>query len=177
MDARAECEWPGAGGLGRLRRVRLEVLELLDDAESRLGRLDAADRLVARLLVVAPRPGLAAHRQGRDALDDGVVGIHVAVEAADFSVGDDVEPRALHVADGGVGGVVEHLVEVAGAVLAGLDLLDGGEPPPGLAVGADDGGRNEGKSGHYTFPPVTRSAAASFRTSSGLPAKMISPRS
>jgi len=101
----------------------------------------------------------------------------VAVEAADFPVRDDVEPRALHVADGGVGGVVEHLVEIAGAVLAGLDLLDGGEPPPGLTVGADHGGRNEGESGHQTFPPITRSAAVSFRTSSGRPAKMISPRS
>jgi hypothetical protein len=56
--------------------------------------------------------------RGRDALDDGVVGVDVAVEAADFAIGDDVEPGALHVADGGVGRVVEHLVEVAGTVLA-----------------------------------------------------------
>jgi hypothetical protein len=132
----------------RRARVRLQVLELLHDAEAALGRLDAARRLVARLLVIAPGPGLAPHRQGLDALDDGVVGIDVAVEAAHLAVGDDVEARALHVADGGVGRVVEHLVEVARAVLAGLVRLHGGEPPAGLAVGAHDGGRDQREIGH-----------------------------
>src|SRR6266850_692822 len=113
MNARAEGERARAGRLGRLGRVRLEVLELLDDAEASRGRLDAADGLVARLLVVAPGPGLPAHGQRLDALDDGVVGIDVAVQAPDFAVGDDVEAGALHVADGRVRGIVEHLLEVA----------------------------------------------------------------
>src|SRR5947208_3428237 len=119
----------GSGGLGALPLMRLQVLELLDDAESARRRLDPPGGLVARLLIVAPRPRLAAHREGLDALDDGVVRVHVAVEPADLAVGDDVEPRALHVADRGVGGVVEHLLEVGGSVLPRLVGADGGERP------------------------------------------------
>ena len=101
----------------------------------------------------------------------------VIVQAPDFAVGDDVETGAFHVADGRVGGIVEHLLEVARAELAGLEGLDGGEPPAGLAVGSHDGGRNEGKGRHQVVPPITRRTAGSLRTSSGRPAKMISPRS
>src|SRR5262249_58360076 len=107
-------------------------------------------------------------------LEAGVVGSDVAAGAPTFAAGDDVEPRALHVADSSVGGVVEHLLQVARTVLARLDLLHGGEPPAGLAVGADDGGGNEGQGSHQACPPVARRAAASVRTSSGRPAKMIS---
>src|SRR5437870_804148 len=60
VDPRAERERAGAGGLGVSRRVAPEVLELLDDPEPARGRLDAADRFVARLLVVTPRARLAA---------------------------------------------------------------------------------------------------------------------
>src|SRR6185503_20886270 len=56
VDARAEGERARAGGLQALAGMRLRVLELLDDAEPALRRLDAADRLVARLLVIAPGP-------------------------------------------------------------------------------------------------------------------------
>src|SRR6185436_9582189 len=112
-------------------------------AEAAGRRLDAADRLVARLLVVPPRPDLATYRQRLDALDDGVVRVHVAVEAADLAVGDDVDAGPLHVPDGSIGGVVEHLLEVAGAGVAGLVRLHQGEPPAGLAVGADHRGRQK----------------------------------
>src|SRR4029077_20482875 len=117
----AEGERPRAGRLGRLGRVRLEVFELLDDAEAPRRRLDAADGLVARLLIVAPGPRLAAHGQRLDALDDGVVRVDVAVQAPDPAVRDDVEAGALHVPDGRVRGIVEHLLEVARAELAGLE--------------------------------------------------------
>ena len=70
MNPRAERQRAGAGRLDVVARMRPEVLELLDDAEAAARRLDAADRLVARLLVVAPRTGLAADGQRLDALDD-----------------------------------------------------------------------------------------------------------
>src|SRR2546430_11471450 len=105
-------------------RVRLEGLELLDDAEPARRRLDPADRLVAGLLVISPRARLAADRDGLDALDDRVVRVHVAVEAPDLAVGDDVDTRGLHVADRRVHGVVEHLLEVGGAELAAFVRLD-----------------------------------------------------
>src|SRR5262249_5903938 len=152
---RAEGERPRAGGLRAPRRVGAQVLELLDDAEAAGRRLDAPRRLVARLLVVAPRAGLPAHGQGSDALDDRVVGVHVPVEAAHLAVRDDVEPGLVHVADRGIGGVVEHLLEVARPVLAGLVGLDRGEPPAGLAVGSDDGRRDQGEIWHE-YAPVAR---------------------
>src|SRR5207245_4608153 len=93
LDPRAEGERPGAGRLGMPGRVRLEVLELPGDAEPARRRLDPADRLVTGLLVVAPRACFAADRDRLDTLDDRVVRIHVAVEAADLAVGDDVDPR------------------------------------------------------------------------------------
>ena len=132
-----------------------EILELLDDAEPAARRLDAADRLVARLLVVAPRPGLAADGQRLDALDDRVVRIDVAVEPAHFAVGDDIDARLLHVTDGGVGGVVEHLVHVARAEVALLERLDRREPPARFSVRADDRGRDQGQS-HRERPPIIR---------------------
>src|SRR5262249_56481021 len=67
VDPRAEGQRAGAGRLDVARRVRAQVLELLDDAEPAARGLDASDRLVTRLLVVAPRAGLAADRQGLDA--------------------------------------------------------------------------------------------------------------
>ena len=143
MDPRAERERPGAGRLDVARRAGAEVFELLDDPEPARGCLDAADRLVARLLVVPPRAGLAADGQGLDALDDRVVGVDVPVETPHLAVGDDVDPRGLHVADGRVRGVVEHLLQVRGSEVAVLDRFHRGEPPAGLAVRADDGGRDQ----------------------------------
>ena len=145
VDPRAEGERPGARRLRVAGRVPLEVLELADDPEAAGRRRDAPDGLVARLLIVAPRAGLATHRQGLDALDDRVVGIDVAVQAPDLAVGDDVDAGSLHVADRGVGGVVEHFLEVAVAEVAPLEGTDGGEPPAGLSVGADDGARDQGE--------------------------------
>src|SRR5207249_8180407 len=129
-------------------RVGSEVLELLDDPEPAGGRLDAANRLVARLLVVPPRTCLAEDGPRLDAFDDGVVGVDVAVEATDLAVGDDVDARLFHVADGAVRGVVEHLVHVGWAKVALFEGLDRGEPPAGLAVGTDDGGRDQWQ-GHW----------------------------
>src|ERR671918_2325100 len=177
MNPGAERQRSRAGRLGRPRRAGPEVLELLDDAQAARRRLDAADRLVARLLVVAPGADLAPHRQRLDPLDDGVVGIDVAVQPAHLAVGDDVDAGGLHVADGRVGGIVEHLLEIAGARLAGLVGPHEREPPAGLAVGADDRRRQDGQAAHSAFPPMTRRTAASRRTSSSVPAKMISPRS
>src|SRR5678815_634052 len=137
-----------AGGLGGAGGVGLEVLELLDDAEPALRGLDAAGGLVARLLIVAPRSHLAPDRQGLDPLDDRVVGVDVAVEPAHLAVGDDVETGPLHVADRGVGRVVEHLLDVPGTHLPRLVGLDRGVPPAGLAVRADDAGGDQRKSGH-----------------------------
>src|SRR5262249_29295047 len=163
------------------RRVRAKVLELLHDPESAGRRLDSPGRLVSRLLVVPPRPRLAPDRQRHDALDDRVVGVDVAVEATDFTVGDDIEPRALHVPDRGVRGVVEHLLEVGGPVVARFVGLDGREPPAGLAMRADDGGWNQRQISHrqfsYALPAMIRITPRSARTSPGRPAKMISPRS
>jgi hypothetical protein len=122
------------------RRVVAEELELLDDAEAAWRRLDAAHRLVTGLLVVAPRPRLATDGERLDALDDGVVGVDVAVETAHLPVGDDVDPGLLHVADRGARRVVEHLLHVGGTELAALERLHRREPPPGLAVGSDDRG-------------------------------------
>src|SRR5262249_10487121 len=63
MNPRAEGQRAGAGRLDVARRVRAQVLELLDDAEPAARSLDAADRLVARLLIVSPRDGVAAGGQ------------------------------------------------------------------------------------------------------------------
>src|SRR5262245_32329183 len=112
VDARAEGERARAGRLQAMLRVGAEVLEVLDQAEARGRGLDAADGLVACLLVVAPRAGHPSHGQRLDVLDDPVVGVDVAVCAPYLAVGDDVEAGALHVADGGVDRVVEHLVEI-----------------------------------------------------------------
>jgi hypothetical protein len=143
VDARAEGERAGAGGLDRVGRVGLEVRELLDDAEPAVRGLDPADRLVARLLVVAPGAELPAHLDRPDPLDDRVVGVDVAVEAADLPVGDHVDARPLHVPDRRVGRVVEHLVEVGGAQLAGLPGPDAQVPPAGASVRTDDGGGDQ----------------------------------
>src|SRR6266540_6491344 len=145
-----------------MARVGLQVLELLDDAEPTRRCLDPPDRLVPGLLVVAPRAGLAAHRDRLDALDDGVVRVDVAVEPPDLAVRDDVDARLLHVADRRVGRVVHHLLEIAGADLARLVGLHRGEPPAGVTVGADDRGGNQGKVAHvvrslYTTPALTTS--------------------
>src|SRR2546428_605879 len=123
--------------------------------------------LVALLLVVAPRPGLPAHRQRRDVLDDLVVGVDVPVGAPHLAVGDDVDARRLHVADGGVHGVVEHLVHVAGAHLGALPRLHSGEPPAGLAVGSDDRGGQQGERGHGR----DHKACPTIRARSGRPRK------
>src|SRR5262249_5786226 len=69
-----------------------------------------------------------------------VEGLHFPVErlheeeAAHLAVADDVDPRALLVANGELGGVVERLLDVGLAVLAGLDLVEGGPKPAGKAV-------------------------------------------
>src|SRR5437764_14296506 len=99
MNSRAECQRAGAGRLGVARRIRSEVLELLAYAEPSARRLDAGDRLVARLLIVAPRTGLAAHGQGLDTLDDRVVAADVPVQPAALAVGDDVDARPFLVPD------------------------------------------------------------------------------
>src|SRR5437773_133570 len=81
------------------------------------------------------------------------------ITSANPAVGDDVHARLFHVADGGVRGVVHHLLEVTGPGLAGLVGLHGHEPPAGMAVGADDGGGNQGKIarlGHSKSPPSLR---------------------
>src|SRR5690242_16264830 len=171
MDSRAEGERPRAGGLGGAGGVGLQVLELLDDAEPAVRRLDAPGRLVARLLIVAPRSRLAPDRQGLDPLDDRVVGVDVAVEPAHLPVGDDVEARALHVADRGVGRVVEHLLEVRGAHRPRLVGLDRGVPPAGLAVRADHAGGDQRKSGHLRVLLWVVSGPPGART----PASMLSP--
>jgi hypothetical protein len=59
-------------------------------------------------------------------------------------------------ADGGVGGVVEHLLEVGGTHGSRLVRLDGGVPPARLAVRADDGGGDQRESGHQHFLLCTR---------------------
>src|SRR4030095_2686824 len=174
MNSRAEGQRSRAGGLGGAAGVGLEVFELLHDAEATRRCFDTTDRLVARLLIVAPGPDLAAHRQRLDALDDGVVRIDVAVEAADLAIGDDVDAGALHVADGRVGRVVEHLLEVSGTGVAGLVGLHQCEPPAGLAVRADHRGRQKGQTAHDGFPPMMRRTVASRWAWSSGPAKMIS---
>src|SRR4030095_2020209 len=176
MNPRAERQRAGAGRLDVVVRMRPGVLKLLHDAEAGARRLDAADRLVASLLIVAPWTGLAADGQRLDAFDDRVVRIDVAVEPANFAIGDEVDTRLLNVADGGVRGVVEHLVHVARAEVALLERLDRGEPPARFSVGADDRGRDQGQ-GHRERPPIIRETPASRQASSGRPAKMISPRS
>ena len=132
VDARAEGQRPGAGRLERLVGVRHRVLELVDDAEAALRHVDLAGRHVARLLVVAPGAVLALDRDRLDVLDDRVVRVDVAVQAAHLAVGDDVEPGLVHVADRGVGGVVEHLVQVAVAPVAGLVRADAANHQLGL---------------------------------------------
>src|SRR5437879_5419452 len=114
VDAGAERQRPGARRLGAAGRVGLEVLELLDDAEAAGRRLDAPDRLVARLLVVPPGTRLAAHRQRLDALDDRIVRVDVPVKPAHLAVGNDVDSGPLHVADRGIGGIVHRLLEIGG---------------------------------------------------------------
>jgi len=136
--------------------VGAEILELPDDPEAARRCLDAAGGLVARLLVVAPGPGLPADGQGFDALNDRVIRIDVAVEATDFAVGDDVDARRLHVVDRRVGRVVEHLFEIGGAEVAGLVGFHRHEPPPRFSVGADDGGGNERQGIHDAVPPIMR---------------------
>jgi len=58
------------------------------------------------------RAQLALDRGRLEAPDDRVVGVHVAVEPPDLAVGDDVQAGPLHVPDCGVGGIIQHLVEV-----------------------------------------------------------------
>ena len=79
--------------------------ELLDDAEPARWRLDHADGAEALLLVVAPGAVFARDWDRLDALDDPVVRVDVAVEAAHLAVGDQVDAGVLHVAERRVDGV------------------------------------------------------------------------
>src|SRR5438093_12795284 len=100
VDPRAEGERAGAGRLRVPGRVCLEVLELFDDAEPAWRRLDAADRLVAGLLVVPPGARLATVGDGLDALDDGVVRVQLARTAPSSRRGAGVDPGSPRVAYG-----------------------------------------------------------------------------
>ena len=110
-----------------------------------------------------------------------VVGVDVAVEAAHLAVGDDVDARALHVADGGVGGVVEHLVEVAGAdtrpprsAFTAVNHQPGLPWEPTTVVG-----RSRQRCSSTLVPPMIAHGPPrrAVRVAPGVPAKMISPRS
>src|SRR2546422_718390 len=140
-------------------RVRLEVLELLDDAEPARRRLDPADRLVAGLLVVPPRARLATVRDGLDALDDRVVRVHVAVEAPDLPVGDDVDAGGLHVADRHVAVGRQHLLADGGArprALAG-GMIAGASPSKGSSSTSSSGSSARARAIESIFrsPPLS----------------------
>src|SRR5262249_61862810 len=109
----------------------------------------------------------------------GVVRLDVATEPASLAVGDHVEARGLHVADRGVGRIVQHLVEVGWTHLSSLPGFYAEMPPAGAPVGTDDGGgdQRQGHRGHrggllsvVTSPGRERSAA---RVSG--PPSMIAP--
>src|SRR5260370_34964829 len=110
MNPRADSQGSRARRLGGPRRVLLEVLDLAHDADPGGGRLDAPDRLVARLLVVPPGTRLAPHGERLHALDDRVGPVPVAVEPAGLAVGEGGDAGGLPVADRPWARADQHLV-------------------------------------------------------------------
>src|SRR5688572_9102390 len=110
-NARSERQRTRTGDFGWPLGMGDEILKFFDDPQA-LGRLNFTYRLIASLLVVAPWPSLTRHWQGPNALDDVVVTIHIAIQTPRFTVGDDVNPRALLVQDGDVGGIVEQFRQI-----------------------------------------------------------------
>jgi hypothetical protein len=86
------------------------------------------------LLIVAPWASLACDREGTDTLDNAVIAVNIAIQAAGFAVGDDIDASTLLIEDGNVGRVIEQLFEIIGAPCALLIQIFTGMPPPGLAV-------------------------------------------
>src|SRR5262249_40149835 len=92
---------------------------------------------VARRRVIGVEAGLSQRLHGLEPFHSTVERLHEE-EPPHLAVAHDVDARTLLVADGELGGVVERLLHVGGAVLAGLDLVEGGPEPAGKAVAPHD---------------------------------------
>jgi hypothetical protein len=132
LDMDGQRHWPRAGGLDREIGLGLEVLEVVHEAEA-LADADLRRRPVAGHAVVGVEARLAQRLEGLQALHPRVEGLHEE-EAPHLAVADDVDAGPLLVADSQLGGVVERLLDVRLAVVAGLDAVQRRPEPAGETV-------------------------------------------
>jgi hypothetical protein len=97
--------------------VGAEIGEFLHNPQAR-GRFNLANGFVAYLLVIAPGASFAGYRQRANAVDDLVIAIHIAVQAARFTVGNDVHAGSFLVENGNVDRIAEQFVEVVRTPIA-----------------------------------------------------------
>src|SRR5262249_50622434 len=131
------------GRLRRLVRLRREISELVDDAEP-LGYRHASDGPIARHAVVCVEARLAQRLDMLEALHLSVERLYEE-EATHLAVANHVDAGALLVADGELRGIVEGLLDVGLAVVAGLDPVERAPEPAREPVTPHDMGRNERK--------------------------------
>ncbi len=111
VNARAEGERASTGDFRGFLGVVAQIRKLLHNPQTR-GRVNLANGFVACLLVIAPGTGFAGHRERANAVDDGVIAIHVAVQTARFAVGNNVDTGAFLIENGNVDGVTEQFLEI-----------------------------------------------------------------
>src|SRR5438445_4454418 len=165
-----ERDRAGAGRFHRLLGLAFQVLELLDRAEP-ADHLDALPRPVARGRVVRVEAGLSERLHGLEAVRLRVERLHEE-EASHLAVADDVHAGALLVADRELGRVVERLLRIDLAVVAGLDLVERGPEPSREAVTSHHVSRDRRpRGGHALFfirGPGSDASRGSYDPPSGL---------
>src|SRR5262249_17322659 len=119
-NARAEGQWTSTGDFRGFLRVVAQIRKLLHNPKPR-GRCNLANGFVACLLVIAPGTGFAGHREGANAVDDLIIAIHVAVQAARFAVGNDVYAGAFLVENSNIDRIAEQFFEIIRTPIA-LDM-------------------------------------------------------
>src|SRR5215831_10455280 len=152
-NARTEGQWSSTGDFRGFPDVVAQICELLHNPQTR-GRCNLANGLVACLLVIAPGTGFAGHWEGANAVDDLVIAVHVAVQAARFAVGNNVDTGTVLVENGNVNGVTEQFLEIRRTPIALLVEILTGVPPAGPAVGTYHGGGEDEQVAHWplSFP-------------------------
>ena len=147
LDVDRERDGSRTGRLHGLVGLGLQIPELIDDAEP-FRHLDAMTRPVARRRVVGVQPGLPERLDRVEAVHFLVEGLHEE-EASHLAVTDDVDARALLIADGELGCVVEGFLHVGLAVLARFDPVERGPEPAGEAVASHHMRRDRGQRGRH----------------------------
>src|SRR5262249_17307224 len=152
-NARTEGQWASTGDFRSFLGVVVQIRKLLHNPQTR-GRCNLANGFVACLLVIAPGTGLAGHWERANAVDDLVIAIHVAVQAARFAVGNNVDTGTVLVENGNVDGVTEQFLEIIWTPIALLVEILTGVPPAGPAVETYHGGGEDGQVAHWplSFP-------------------------